>query len=204
MPQDAFSGGVEPGGLRSQNDIRILLCFILLHAEGAFSGEDLLNLVTLRGLANYFEAGDALAALLRQGNVEKDGNGMYTLSDTGREVAESLPTALPLSVRDKALDAALLLSARRRARRENRVEIEETEKGFRVSCHITDGEMELMAVSLYAPDLPAARRIEENFYASPERVYRALLAALTGERSFLEENAEEGERNADEGRSDLV
>ena len=29
MKQDAFSAGVEPGGLWHKNDIRILLCYIL-------------------------------------------------------------------------------------------------------------------------------------------------------------------------------
>ena len=65
--------------------------------------------------------GDALAALLRQGNLRQDEEGLYTVTPAGREIAQSLDATLPLSVRDKALEAALRLMADSKARRENRV-----------------------------------------------------------------------------------
>ena len=36
MKQDAFSAGVEPGGLWHKNDIRILLCYILSSVISTF------------------------------------------------------------------------------------------------------------------------------------------------------------------------
>lgn len=193
MDTNAFTGGVEPGGLWNQNDIRILLCYILSSVNGPLSGESLSQIVQEKALANYFEVGDALAALLNQGNVNKDEKGLYTVTPAGREIADSLDATLPLSVRDKALEAALRLMADSRARRENRVEIEETENGFRITCHISGGAMELMSISLYAPDRRQAQLIERNFYRDPEGVYKLLLSALTGDkeyaRSYFEEQA---------------
>ena len=37
MRQDAFTGGVDPGGLWNQNDIRILLCYILSSVNAPMS-----------------------------------------------------------------------------------------------------------------------------------------------------------------------
>lgn len=184
MNQDAFTGGVEPGGLWNQNDIRILLCFILDRAGGGFTGEELAKITQQRGLANYFEVSDALAALIRQGNVQADSAGLLSVTAQGKEIAAGLGDDLPLSVRDKALDAALRLSAEARVRRENRVDIRETDNGFQVTCHISGGQMDLMAVTLYVPDRLQARRVEENFYRAPEEVYRLLLAALSGDPDF--------------------
>ncbi|WP_369298700.1 DUF4364 family protein [uncultured Neglectibacter sp.] len=184
MSRDAFTGGVEPGGLWTQNDIRILLCYILASVDAPLSGESISQIIQGKALANYFEVGDALAALLRQGNIAQDENGLYTVTASGREIAGSLDATLPLSVRDKALEAAMRLMAEAKARRENRVEIAETEKGYQITCHISGGEMELMSVSLYAPDWNGAKLIERNFYQNPEAVYRLLLSSLTGDETY--------------------
>lgn len=191
MEQNAFTGGVEPGGLWNQNDIRILLCYILNSVNAPLSAESISEIVQGKALANYFETGDALAALLKQGNVVEDENGMYTVTDKGREIAQSLDANLPLSVRDKALEAAVRLMADAKARRENRVEIDETENGFCVTCHISGGKMDLMSVSLYVPDRAQAEVVKRNFYHDPEGVYKLLLSSLTGDKAFAKSFFEE-------------
>ncbi len=191
MESNAFTGGVEPGGLWNQNDIRILLCYILNSVNGPLSGESISQIVQEKALANYFEVGDALAALLRQGNLRQDEEGLYTVTPAGREIAQSLDATLPLSVRDKALEAALRLMADSKARRENRVELAETENGFHVTCHISGGALDLMEISLYAPDKNQAKLIEQNFYQNPEGVYKLLLSALTGDKEYARSYFEE-------------
>ena len=186
MEPNAFTGGVEPGGLWNQNDIRILLCVILKNAGGTFTRQDLGEITQSRGLANFFEVGDALTALERQGNVTADPQGRFRLTPPGEEIARTLGTELPLSVREKALGAAMQLAARDRALRENRVEITEEAKGFRVRCRVCDGDLDLLTVSLYAPDRAQAQVLEAHFYANPEGLYRLVLAALTGEKTFLD------------------
>ncbi len=190
MEHDAFTGGVEPGGLWNKNDIRILLCYILSSVNAPLSRDSLCQIIQGKALANYFEVGDALDALLRQGNAQEI-DGLYTVTPSGREIAGSLDANLPLSVRDKALEAAMRLMAEARSRRENQVEIEKTDRGFQVTCHISGGSMELMSVSLYVPDRGQAELVEKNFYRDPEGVYTLLLSALTGDdayaRSFFED-----------------
>lgn len=194
MERNAFTGGVEPGGLWNQNDIRILLCYILNSVREPLSGESLSQIVHGKGLANYFEIGDALTALLQQGNIIEEPEGLYTVTASGREIAATLDANLPLSVRDKALEAAMRLMAETRARRENQVEILETDRGLQVVCHISGGELELMSVSLYVPDRAQAELVRSNFYRDPEGVYKLLLSSLTGDaayaKSFFEERGE--------------
>ncbi len=195
MERDALTGGVEPGGLWSKNDIRILLCYILSSVDGPLSQESISQIVQGKALANYFEVGDALDALLKQGNAVQNSEGLYTVTPAGREIAASLDATLPLSVRDKALEAAMRLMAEIKARRENRVDIKETEQGFQVTCHISGGKMDLMAVSLYVPDRAQARLVEENFYRDPEGLYRVLLSSLTGDTAYAKALFEERENS---------
>ena len=195
MKQDAFTGGVEPGGLWNRNDIRILICYILNSVNAPLTGDSISEILQGKALANYFEVGDALAALQKLGNVAKDENGCYFVTETGREIADSLDATLPLSVRDKALEAAFTLLADARAQRENRVDVEKMENGCRVTCHISGGGgMDLMAVSLYVPDEAQAEMVKRNFHRDPAGVYKLLLSSLTGDtayaKSFFEERGE--------------
>lgn len=183
MARDAFTGGVEPGGLWNQNDIRILICYVLHCVDAPLSREDIGLLLQQKALANYFEVGDALAALERLGHISLEG-GLCRIEKTGREIAATLGDTLPLSVRDKAREAALMLLAQAQVRRENRVDIVECEKGFRVSCHVSGGDMELMEVSLYVPDRAQAEMVRQNFYRDPEGVYRLLLSFFTGDVGY--------------------
>lgn len=148
MQRDAFTGGVEPGGLWNKNDIRILLCYILASVNAPLSRESISEIVQGKALANYFEVGDALESLQKQGNVLCDADGNFTVTDSGREIAANLDATLPLSVRDKALEAAMRLVAEAKARRENRVELHPDENGYRVTCHISGGETDLMSGSM--------------------------------------------------------
>lgn len=187
MQRDAFTGGVEPGGLWNKNDIRILLCYILASVNAPLSRESISEIVQGKALANYFEVGDALDSLLKQGNVACEEDGSFTLTPSGREIAASLDATLPLSVRDKALEAAMRLVAEAKARRENRVEVSKEENGYQVTCHISGGETDLMSVALHVPDKAQAELVERNFYRDPEGVYRLLLAALTGDKDYAKE-----------------
>ena len=54
MEYDAFTAGIEPGGLRTKNDIRIMVCYILNSVKAPLSKENILNILQEKGLANYF------------------------------------------------------------------------------------------------------------------------------------------------------
>lgn len=181
MEFDAFIGGIAPGGLRSKSDIRILICYILKSVSAPLSGEDIIRILQEKSLANYFEANDALSALVSLGNISRDDKGFYRLEPQGESVAENLDVLLPLSVRDKAVSAAMSLLASAKVERENTVTTARTEKGYNVTCHISGGDMELMNLTVYVPDLYQARVVKKNFHRDPQRIYNLLLAALTGD-----------------------
>ena len=110
--------------------------------------------------------------------------GFLSIGPGGREIASQLDGTLPLAIREKTVAAAANLLARARREQENRVEIKKNEKGYSVTCHVSDGEMDLMAFTLYAPDLYQARLIKRNFHRNPEVIYQVMLAAVTGSRDL--------------------
>ena len=187
MAYDAFTGGVEPGGLRSKDEIRILLCYLLASVPAPLSRDDILTIMQENGFANYFEVTDSLSELEENGNVLRTPGQppLYTVAEQGRMIARQLHMDLPLSVREKAVAAALSLLALARSKRENKVEVEEIEEGFIVTCHISGGEVELMRFSLYAPDRYQANLIEQSFHRSPQTVYQVMLALMTSHENQI-------------------
>ena len=91
------------------------------------------------------------------------------------------------SVRDKALEAAFTLLAQAKAQRENRVELQKIKQGYQVTCHISGGDMDLMAVTLYVPDRAQAEMVKRSFYKDPAGVYKLVLASLTKDTSLARE-----------------
>lgn len=68
------------------------------------------------------------------------------------------------------------------------MEVEEQANGYQVTCRIGGGgDRDLLRVSLYVPDRAQAQLAEERFYQNPDRVYRLVLAALTGDLEYAEE-----------------
>ena len=81
MEVDAFTAGVEPGGLNSTRDIKILCCYLLNYVNQPVQHEQLVEALTVTGLVNYFEVASAISELLMMGNVIQDENGYDTLVD---------------------------------------------------------------------------------------------------------------------------
>ena len=92
MAYDAFTGGVEPGGLRSKDEIRILLCYLLASVPAPLSRDDILTIMQENGFANYFEVTDSLSELEENGNVLRTPGQppLYTVAEQGRMIARQL------------------------------------------------------------------------------------------------------------------
>ena len=181
MLNDAFTAGVVPGGLISHSEIKILICDVLRSLKEPAAHGDVVNSLTDRGLANYFELNDAISELLNAGHLVQEGE-VYSLSPTGRQIAEMLAGDLPATVRERALSAVSRAVEDSKKKRQNLAEIVRTESGYEVRCSIVDEAAgPLYRLTLYAPTRSAAETIRDNFIDKAERLLRQDLSLLTGE-----------------------
>ncbi len=187
MEQDAFSAGVEPGGLRSQNDIRLLICYMLANVREPLNKNDIVRILQDTGLANYFETSSALADILRKQNADTlpENPELCVANSNTTAIAAQLESSLPHSVRDKAVEATLNLLALAKRQRENQVDIVKEEDGYSVICHISGGNRDLMSFTIWVPNLQQARTVKKNFHKQPELVYQVMLCMMTDNRDYL-------------------
>ncbi len=179
---DAFTGGTDLGGMRTKNDIRILLCYVLKSLEVPFSKSDLNEALQRASLANFFEINDALSSLRQNGlafSEERDGDEFFMLTPAGNTVADRLETELPKHAKDAAVAAAMDLLAQEKARGGTDIRIEKLEKGYHVILSVMDGETLMMQTVLYAADSLQANSICERFLQAPEKLYAGIVDILT-------------------------
>ena len=190
MPiQDAFSAGVEPGGLYTSQEIKILICYMLLGVGEPMERQMVTELIAGNGMANFFETAAAVDELARQGHLtEKEGR--ISLTETGRQVGDTLAGMIPYTLRERSVKAALQLLTRIRREQENTVELEKLDHGYRVTCTIQDSASPLMSVSLRVADDMQAGLIRDNFLDDPTLLYRSLLAILTGDAGMRRADTE--------------
>ncbi len=187
---DAFTGGIEPGGLRNKSEICILICYLLNSAEKPLRKEDIVSVISDNGLANYFETNDAICDLLKSGNIAPadDDKDAFVLTGRGEMIARQLDTTLPFTARDRAVSACISLFAKQKLQKENPVTVDKLENGgYNVSFSITDGNISLMSFTVFMPDFAQVELIKRSFYNDPQYIYTVLLAALTENREMIKD-----------------
>ena len=178
---DAFSAGVESGGLIETTQIKALICYMLRKLEEPLSGEQIREILLEQGIANYFDVSEALSDLLRMGNISQeileDGELLH-LTQIGKEASRELSGDIPVSVREKALAAAVQMQTIARNARQTQIDVTPSGSGFEVSFQILAQGESLMHLSVYAADMQQVNRMKENFLRDPVKVYSGILAAL--------------------------
>lgn len=183
MNHDAFSAGVEPGGLYSSQEIKILICYMLAGVGEPLPRHCVLEILSGNGMANFFEAGAAVDELIRVRHLQEDDQGLLHLTSEGRQAADTLVGMIPYTLRERSVKAAVQLLTRKRRERENQVDIRKHDTGCTVTCTIKDVDEPLMSLSLRVADDMQANLIKEQFLEDPTLLYRSLLAILTGDAS---------------------
>lgn len=177
---DAFTEGIEPGGLRNRNEIKTLICYLVSHLDTPITKGQLNDIICEEGLANYFELNQALSEVIDNGNIsiKKGDDPELYITEIGKQNTQTLEKDLPYTVRETALNAAVRLQTRLRREREHKIEITRLEKGCDITMSVLDGEDVLMSVTIFVADYEQALAVKEKFLSDPVNVYSNIVALL--------------------------
>lgn len=183
MEYDAFDAGIELGGLRNRDDIRLLVCYLLKSVDSPMTRQMLNEAMQEDGLANYFEVGQAIEELLKTANITADIMGddeVISVTQKGREAAEMLQTSLPRTVRERAVNSAIRLITKARVERENKIEVKKEENGgYTITFSLFDKNTQFMKLSVYVCDSLQLEQVKQNFINDPVKVYSSIITSLT-------------------------
>lgn len=176
---EAFTGGVKPGGLTSNTEIRILLCY-LIKTAGPVTRDAMQGALLQEELVNYFEFADALCELENQGLATQTPAG-YIITPKGAIVADTLSDDLPRSVRESAILAVIRIQSWVHKAAQNHATIQKVGGEYQVTCVIQDENQDADAfrLQLTMPDALTANQVRNQFIARGSEIYAGLLTALT-------------------------
>lgn len=178
---DAFTEGVEPGGLRNRNEIKTLICYLVSRLETPITGEQLSAVICEEGIANYFELNQALSEVIEKGSVyvkDSEAGPQLYITPQGKKNSQEIESEIPYTIRENAFNAAIRLQTRLRREREHRIRIDKLENGCNITMSVVDGEDELMTVTLFVADYEQALAVKEKFLSDPVTVYSNIVALL--------------------------
>lgn len=178
---DAFSAGVETGGLFHTDEIKTLICYLLQKVDRPLSPERIRETLVSHGLANYFDVSESVSELLRVGIVTADlvGEEEYLrLTPIGENASMELLRDIPKSVREQALSAVLEALTKDRNAEQTKIDVEPCGNGFHVTFSVSDQDDVLMRITLFAADHAQVERMKDNFLKDPARIYSGILASF--------------------------
>ena len=185
MSFDPFDEGINPGGMRSKNEIRILICYLIKSVKAPVSKELILESLQKDGLANYFEASACFDDLVKNRHITVNDNNKYTLTEDGMMIATQLEDSLAYTVKEKAFHCVMMLLEKEKTERENKVEIVKNERGYNVKCSITSEELTILSLEFYVPDYEQAKLVKKNFRKNPELLYKTTISVLSKQKDLL-------------------
>ena len=193
MAFDTFDEGINLGGMRSKNEIKTLICYLYNSVKENMDKGIVIQAILKQGLANYFETSSAFDDLVMNGNLipADDEHKTYSLTKNGAEIAKQLDSTVAYTIKEKASACAVKLLAEKKKEIENKVNITKTDNGFTVECSVSGGDMELMKLDIYAPEMEQALILKKNFLDNPKKAYKIMLALLTKDKETVGEALEE-------------
>lgn len=193
MAFDTFDEGINLGGMRSKNEIKTLICYLYNSVKENMDKGIVIQAILKQGLANYFETSSAFDDLVMNGNLipADDEHKTYSLTKNGAEIAKQLDSTVAYTIKEKAYACAVKLLAEKKKEIENKVNIMKNDNGFTVECSVSGGDMELMKLDIYAPEIEQALILKKNFLDNPKKAYKIMLALLTKDKETVGEALEE-------------
>lgn len=178
---DAVTAGVLPGGLVSSTEVKVLICYVLDSVGVPVSATGLCELLNFEGIANIFEVSDNIEALSKSGHIicTDDLGDNYTVTSSGSEIARTLKTTVPLTVRDKACRATLNMLAKIRNTNETDIAITREGDNTFITCSALDNDKTIMSVKLLVTDENQAMSIKNKFIENPSDIYSQIIDLFT-------------------------
>ena len=175
---DAFTAGIEDGGLRSSSSIAILACYIIARSEEKLTKKNVVDALVEGKIANYFEITSAISKMIKTDNLVEGEDGYLSITSKCAFNVEMLENDLPITIREKAVELAAKTARLEIYKKENKATVEKDGDKYKVTLHVSDKNCDFMVLSLYFPSEAQALVVKEKFQTHPGEVYENLINSI--------------------------
>ena len=113
-------------------------------------------------------------------DIDENGEELLTATEKGKDIADTLETSLPKTVREKAVNSAIKLMTLAKTMRENKIEtVSAPGSGYYVTFSLMNGDEALMKLTIFVADSMQLEAVKNNFLNDPVKLYSSIITALT-------------------------
>lgn len=184
MSNNAFVGGIQPGGLTNDFEVKILICYLLEQIGQIMPCNQIYDIFQNTNLVNYFESVEASTELERSGHVKRSINEKkeecLEITNIGLATSRTFSKSIPLTVREKTMDCARELIKEQKKREEIEIKYSKATDGYILSIKMRDVGSDLMNLHFFVPTKEDCIAIRERVYSDPTLLYKGILTILLG------------------------
>lgn len=168
------------GFVREKLDIKVLILYIMARVSEPVSLQTAWELSLCDDAFGFFEFSPCLAELVASEHLSLQ-DGLYAITDKGRESDRAFEGSLAPSVRRKADEHLKIFNTDAHRRSLVQAEVTPGPNGlYTLHLAFRDEVCSLMSLDLTVPDKARADDLVRRFRLAPQDVYTALLGTLWG------------------------
>ena len=175
----------------SKRNVKIFVLYLMQNINYPLDYVTINDIVMQNDYVMYLDFAESFHEMLDADLIEDcgkndAGDSMYVVTDKGRVVATEFRSEILTSLLDKSLECAMRYLDFKKRNIKVSARVEKTEDGrYDVICIIKEKDKVIMQNSVTVDTLNRAQRMEENFRDHPERVYKGVMALMSGNINFI-------------------
>lgn len=166
-------------------DVKILILFVTARVDVPVDAQTIYEFCLQDDALSYFDVQESIPQMVASGHLEVLPEDRYLITQKGRLAEEVTSDSLPFTVRERARVAVERYNQELKRSQYLRSEINRKEDGeYLVDMELHDMRGQLMKLTLTAPSMQQARRLETAYRKNAELVYQSVMIGLLGEPEY--------------------
>jgi len=170
------------GFIHDMLDVKVLILYVMSLVEMPVSAQTIYELCLQDDCLSYMDVQQAIPQMVETGHLHRVGEGLFAITEKGRETETMTTDSIAFPVRHRAKSAVEKLNHDARKEQFIQTELRECENGeCIVSMRLNDLHGQLMHLELTMPSRLQAKRVEAAYRKNPDMIYQSVIVGLLEE-----------------------
>lgn len=170
------------GFIQDELDLKLLVLYIMARTAAPITFLQLLDLALCDAGVDYFSLTQSVDHLVTTGNLAREDEERYSITDKGRRNSDICEDALPYSVRMRCDENLVKLNDMLRRQEQVQAQVTPNEDGTcQLRLYFSDGNEPFMELNVLIPTQKQGESIAARFHSQPEVIYHQMIALLSDE-----------------------
>lgn len=170
------------GFIHDMLDVKVLILYVMSLVEVPVSAQTIYELCLQDDCLSYMDVQQAIPQMVETGHLHALDDGMFCITDKGRDTEQLTTDSIAFPVRHRAKLAVENLNSAAKREQYIQTDVRQDEKGdYVVAMTMNDHNGRLMHLELTMPTRQQAGKVEAAYRKNPDLVYQSVIIGLMDE-----------------------